>query len=418
MAKINIDISKLKNLLKAFGGFRAYSVLIWPAIILLACGAVLTTTILLGRGLKQKVSRESTPIGNNVLIQLKSSPAVKQAEVEKKYQEAYQQDANFIQQLSVQSSERELLSYSIFPQPKDTSTLLFTQFGENYRQGIEAMIKKVNGHDCPSAADITVAMDAGKSSAFSKSGGDSEPAMRIVDEICRSRAKSSSVYASPDIVSGYDFWKTYKYANIDDSIKDCWFWQTGYWIIEDVFTTVEKMNTGSNSVFSSPVKRVERVGFLTPDALWTAGTTGSVGGSKVAQERPRYVTKPEEQLTESFTSRVSNESLDVVHFSLVVVLSTKAIVPFMRELCSAKEHSFRGFTGQDPEKIFKHNQITILESRVKPLSSLSADNQYYRYGSDSVAEVEMVCEYIFNKQGYDAIKPDLIKGTAAAKPGN
>jgi hypothetical protein len=110
--------------------------------------------------------------------------------------------------------------------------------------------------------------------------------------------------------------------------------------------------------------------------------------------------------------------MDVVHFSLVVVLSTKAIVPFMRELCSAKEHSFRGFTGQDPEKIFKHNQITILESRVKPLSSLSADNQYYRYGSDSVAEVEMVCEYIFNKQGYDAIKPDLIKGTAAAKPGN
>jgi hypothetical protein len=95
---------------------------------------------------------------------------------------------------------------------------------------------------------------------------------------------------------------------------------------------------------------------------------------------------------------------------MVVVLSTKAIVPFMRELCSVKEHSFRGFTGQEPAKAFKHNQITILESRVKPVVSLSVDNQYYRYGAESVAEVEMVCEYIFNKQGYSAIKPESIKG--------
>jgi hypothetical protein len=225
------------------------------------------------------------------------------------------------------------------------------------------------------------------------------------------------VYASPDIVSGYDFWKAYKYVNVEDSIKDCWFWQTGYWIIEDVFTTVEKMNAGSSSISSSPVKRVERVGFLTPDALLGA-SAGTSGGSKVAQDRPKYVTKPEEQLTESFTGRISNESMDVVHFSMVVVLSTKAIVPFMRELCSVKDHSFRGFTGQEPEKIFKHNQITILESRVKPAVTLINNEPYYKYGADSIAEVEMVCEYIFNKQGYDAIKPESIKGPSAAKPGN
>jgi hypothetical protein len=413
MAKINIDISKLKDLLKVFGGFRAYSVLIWPAIILLACGAILTATVLLGRGLKQKVSNESVPIGNKVLSQLKSSPAAKQAEAEKRYQDAYQHDANFIQQLSVQGSERELLSYDIFPQPKDTSTLIFTRFGENYRQGIEAMIRKVNGHDCPSADEIKVATETGKSPG---APGNSDATARIIEEICRARAKSSSVYASPDIVSGYDFWKTYKYSNADDSIKDCWFWQIGYWIIEDVFTTVEKMNAGSSNISSSPVKRVERVGFLAPDAL-LGGSTGVAGGLKVAQDRPKYVTKPEEQLTESFTGRISNESMDVVHFSMVVVLSTKAIVPFMRELCSIKERSFRGFTGQEPAKTFKHNQITILESRVKPVISLSVDNQYYRYGAESVAEVEMVCEYIFNKQGYDAIKPESIKGPPAVKTG-
>ena len=416
MAKINIDMSKLKDLLKVFGGFRAFSVLIWPAIILLACGVVLTATIFLGRGLKQKVNNESVPIGNKVLTQLKSSPSAKQAEVEKRYQEAYQKDANLIQQLSVESSERELLSYGIFPQPKDTSTLIFTQFGDNYRHGIEAMIKNINGHDCPSADEIKIAQETGRSSGVARLSGGSDATTRIVDEICRARAKSSSVYASPDIVSGYDFWKTYKYSNADDSIKDCWFWQIGYWIIEDVFTTVGKINAGSSSVFSSPVKRVERVGFLTPDAL-AMGDAGT-SGLKVAQGRPKYVTKPEEQLTESFTGRISNESMDVVHFSMVLVLSTKAIVPFMRELCSAKEHTFRGWTGQEPAKVFKHNQITILECRVKPVVSLSTDNQYYRYGAESVAEVEMVCEYIFNKQGYDAIKPESIKGPAAANPGS
>jgi hypothetical protein len=98
---------------------------------------------------------------------------------------------------------------------------------------------------------------------------------------------------------------------------------------------------------------------------------------------------------------------------MVVVLSSKAIIPFMRELCSAKEHGFTGFTGQESAKVFKHNQITILESRVKPVDLTSFDHQYYRYGADSVVEVELVCEYIFNKKGYDAVKPESIKNPVA-----
>jgi hypothetical protein len=219
------------------------------------------------------------------------------------------------------------------------------------------------------------------------------------------KAKSASVYAYPMSISGYDFWNTYKYSNIDDSVKDCWYWQLGYWIIEDVFSTVSVMNAGSESVLNSPVKRIEGVGFVTPDALMN-----SVGaGGKGSQDKPKYITKPEEQLTESFTGRVSNADIDVVHFGIVVVLNSKAIIPFMRELCSAKEHKFTGFTGQEPERVFKHNQITILESRVKPVNVTLADHQYYRYGTDSVVEVELVCEYIFNKKGYDAIKPESIK---------
>jgi hypothetical protein len=403
-----IDLSKLKDLMKGLGGLRVYLVLIWPAVILLACGAVLTAAWLMGSSLKQKADRESVPIGNQIREILKKLPAAGQAEVERQYQDAYRQDANLIKSLSVESTQRELLSYDIFPQPKDTSTLLFTRFGARFRQGVEGLIAKVRGGDCPSAEELNTAKQTGGSPGLSRlsGAGGVSASSRIVEGICHARAKSVSVYADPGTVSGYDFWKTYQYSNIDDSVKDCWFWQVGYWIIEDVFSTAGAMNAGSSSVLTSPVKRVERVGFATPDALFA-------GEGKASQERPKYVTKPEEQLTESFTNRVSNENIDVVHFSMVVVLSSKAIIPFMRELCSAKEHEFTGFTGQEQAKVFKHNQITILESRVRPVDLTSADHRYYRYGSDSVVEVALVCEYIFNKKGYDAVKPELIKNPVA-----
>jgi hypothetical protein len=149
---------------------------------------------------------------------------------------------------------------------------------------------------------------------------------------------------------------------------------------------------------------------VTPDAL-----VGGIGGisDKGSQERPKYVTKPEEQLTESFTGRVSKDDIDVVHFSAVLVISAKAIIPFMRELCSAKEHNFMGYTGQEPVKTFKHNQITVLESRVRPVDMMLRSSKDYRYGSDSVVQVEIVCEYIFNKNGYEAIKPEQVKNPAA-----
>jgi hypothetical protein len=406
-----IDLSKLKDLMKGLGGLRVYLVLIWPAVILLACGGVLTATWLMGGSLKQKADRESVPMGNQVREMLKKLPAAGQAEVEKQYQDAYQQDANLIKLLSVESSQRELLSYDIFPQPKDTSTLLFTRFGAKFRQGVEGLIAKVRGGDCPSAEELNAARQTGKSPGFLGLSGAGGASSRIVEEICHARAKSVSIYANPETVSGYDFWKAYQYSNMDDSVKDCWFWQVGYWIIEDVFSTAGAMNAGSSSVLTSPVKRVEQVGFVRPEALLNAGA------ATTSQERPKYVNKPDEQLTESFTGRISNENIDVVHFSMVVVLSSKAIIPFMRELCSAKEHRFMGFTGQEPAKVFKHNQITILESRVKLVDLTSADHRYYRYGSDSVVEVELVCEYIFNKKGYDAIKPESVKNPAAKTGG-
>jgi hypothetical protein len=405
-----IDLSRFTGALKGFGVIRSFSVLLWPAVIILVSAGVMTAALMMGSSLKQKVNKESLPLANEVKRKLDSSPPTGQAEVEARYEQEYQADANKIARLAEQSTKRELLSYDIFPAPKESSSQLFTQFASRFCQKIDGLITKVNGRDCPSEEELKAGSQknpgaAGSISRISPAAAGGED-FRITDEICQARAKAASVYVNPADVSGYDFWEQYKYSNLETGVKDCWYWQLGYWIIEDVFSTVGTLNAGSSSVYTSPVKRVMKVGFTTPDKL-------SLSEGKTAQDAPKYVIKPEDQLTESCTARLCNENTDVVHFSVVAVVRLKDVMNFMKELCSAKEHQFTGYNGKEAVSVFKHNQISILESQIRPIDSMSKEHQNYRYGPDSVVEFDLVCEYLFNKNGYE--KPDLVKNDMGPK---
>jgi hypothetical protein len=411
MAKI--DLSKLNVLVKGLGVLRPYSSLLWPGVIVIAGMLVLAAALLMGNSLKRKVNRESIPMAAQVKSLLDSAPALRQTEVERHYEDAYQRDANLISRLATQTTQRELLDYNIFPQPKDTSALLFTRFGNMFRRQVAKLIENVNGRDCPSEEELKVSMQraSGVRGGLGVEGVGSEES-KIVDEICQARAKATSVYVNAADISGYDFWEQYEYSNLEQGVKDCWFWQVGYWIIEDVFSTVESMNAGSSNVNSSPVKRIMGVGFVVPDKLLMTGRSG-----KTPQDKPKYVIKPEDQLTESLTGRMSNDVIDVVHFSVVVVVNADAVIRFMEELCSEKEHQFAGYQGEEPAKSFKHNQISILESSVMVVRPESVGHQYYRYGNLPAAEVELVCEYIFNKKGYEPIYPEALKEKPRVEPG-
>ena len=43
----------------------------------------------------------------------------------------------------------------------------------------------------------------------------------------------------------------------------------------------------------------------------------------------------------------------------------------------------------------------------------TASHQLYRYGQDAVVELNLICEYLFEKAGYEAIVPDAIKKSLA-----
>ena len=85
-------------------------------------------------------------------------------------------------------------------------------------------------------------------------------------------------------------------------------------------------------------------------------------------------------------------------------------MPFIQALCSEKEHQYReGFVADGALKTAKHNQITVLMQEMRPLDRESSSHEDYRYGDDAVASLFLVCEYVFDRTGYDSLKPASIK---------
>jgi len=399
-----MDVSKLKDITQKLGFLKNYSSLLVPVVIAMVGVLLFIPTQLMSSKLKDRMADESVSMGQKVRSLSGSAVVRDQWQVEQEYQQAYRTDANQISLLTKQSSQRELLSYKIFPEPKDISTLIFKEFGQQFRGSINQLIARVNARDCPTETELQRHLQRSSTTRSPRSGSlsiFSEVDAAITDVLCRERAESTRFYINPADLDGYKFWEQYEYIGMEEAVKDCWYWQLGYWIVEDVINTIDTVSSGSSSVFTSPVKRLMSVRF-------TIG--GRTVGKKAADvKRPDYVRTIVDGFTESYTGRISDKDIDVVHFNVVVVVSKDAVLSFMKELCSAKQHKFGGFSGNEQERIFKHNQITILEGSIRPINREDKDHLFYRYGEDAVVELDLICEYIFNKAGYDEIKPEAVK---------
>ncbi|UCE99377.1 MAG: hypothetical protein JSV82_09490 [Planctomycetota bacterium] len=404
-----MDIPQFKDIIRKVAFVKNYSSLVIPVVIGLVGLLLFIPTGLVNSELGKRITKESVSIGKSVTSLSRSVVSRDQWREEQDYQQAYESDANQAALLAEQSTRRQLLSYRIFPEPKDISTLIFKEFGRKYRGAIKELITRINARDCPTETELQRHLQSSSGSYVrgrASLGRLSQVDSAIADVLCREKAESAFVYANPAVLAGYEFWEGYEYPGMQRAVEDCWYWQLAYWVIEDVIDTIDALNSGSNSVFSSPVKRLLGVSFM---------VGGDGGGSKQSKQniyftRPNYVLYPEDGLAESCTERFSNVDIDIVHFNVVVVVNSQSVMSFMQQLCSAKEHRFAGFLGEAEEpKTFKHNQITILESNIFPIDREDSAHELYRYGEDAVVKLDLICEYIFNKKGYDEIKPPAIK---------
>ncbi|MBN2456695.1 MAG: hypothetical protein JXB29_09210 [Sedimentisphaerales bacterium] len=408
-----MDLSSFKDLARRVSFFRSYSSLVLPAVIAMVAVVILVLSLLMGSKLKEQIETESISSGARQ-IESQSSGAIPrdQWKLEQQYQKKHEEDFNQISLFVKQTTQRELLSYKVFPEPKDKSILIFEEFGRNFYKGIDGLIAGVAGQDCPTEAELERRLKGYVSSRSRgrrrnlRSMSQDDISSTIIDEICLARAESACVYVNLADIPGYEYWQEYEYVGVDKAVQDCWYGQLAYWIIEDVFQTIASANSNSESVLKSPVKRLMGIGF-------------SSEKSRRGQEVPNYVLSIDDGLTEPHTGRFCNDEIDVVHFTISVVVETKAVFRFMQELCSGKEHKFKGYSGQGREQTFRHNQITILNTAIVSIDPKAPDYEethgLYRYGEQPVVKLDMACEYIFNKQGYEQIQPEQVKQLAEEK---
>ena len=458
-----MDIPNFKDILQKLSVFKNNTALLVPVIVALVGILLFIPTHFLSSKLKEQVQKGSiTALAAKVKRYTDDQSPPIQSESLDARMEAHGNDANEISALGRQSTMRDLLSYDIFPEidVNNFSGLIFVEFGQKFRAAIEGLIESVNGRDCPTQVEIDRGLEASSARTNTRRGmfgaGDpyamgpaggagpmprrlgtvagmrgprSEIDLKIVDQMCQKRAASAFVYVNPSDIGGYDHWQDYKYdVNMVPALKDAWYHQLAYWVTEDIFNAIAATNAGHESLLTAPLKRFQSLSFTMglkrPGSRRTSkAVIRSLGGRKTSQQkddesdRPAYVIEDRDGLTESLTGRysVAEGAIDVIHFSITMVVAQKDILLFMQELCSAKEHQFSGYPdGSQPPQTFKHNQITILESKIGALNPDDMLHYYYRYGDDAVVVLDLICEYIFNNAGYEPIEPQAIKDTLAS----
>lgn len=457
-----MDMPSFTDILQKLSVFKNNMSLLASVVVALVGALLFVPTQFMSGRLRANVQQDSITARAAKIDRLKRDLVTKdQHQLAAAQEQAHGNDANEISALAKQSTMRELLSYDIFPSPdpnKGVSGVLIQEFGQRFRSGIDGLIAGMNGRDCPTDLEITRGLEDSSARSVSRRGGfgmgmgsaygpmsrgggrrlgETASTMRIggeldrmiVDQMCQARAASASVYVNPLDLSGYDYWAQDKAdVNMVDAVPDAWYHQLGYWVIEDILGTAAAMNSGHENIITAPVKRILRVSFTMglkrPGSRGSTAVIRSIGGRRRTRQqdtedsdRPLYVLSDSDGLTETCTGRYSKTEtpFDVIHFNVAYVVGAKDVLALMKELCSAKEHKFTGYDGQDSQQTFKHNQITILESKIGAINPNDMVHRYYHYGEESVVELDMICEYIFDEEGYELIKPEDVKKTLAAE---
>jgi len=412
---VKLDMTQIKEALQKLSFLKSYSFLLLPVLIVIGAILVYIPTPIMNGRLQQKIQKESLAKGNSLARMGDEVVSKDQWIQEQKLSDAYLLDVEKASELALEAGQREQISYNIFPAPKDSSVTIFKQFGQTFQNKLESFVKSASGGDRPS--DIELGLSGGR--------GGSKSSVKISDKVrnalCLKRAQAISFYASVYDMMFYNYWSVndnnmgqgqgsyFEYTGVDSAVESCWYTQVGYWIIEDVIATIKAVNGSSSSVYSSAVKRLLDFNFGLGDGSQSSSAKALPEYAISSDGTDDYRRGSQDAGPVTLTGRSSNAEVDMVYFNMSLAIDSASMMEFMKELCSAKKHSFIGFDGQSAKHNYKHNQITILDADFEVINRDAAAHKYYRYGDAAVVELVLSCEYVFSKKGYFDIKPVTIK---------
>ena len=199
----------LKNVLEKLSVLKNNLSVMISIIIALVALLLFIPTQLLSSGLKKEIDNDSL----KTLKSLDNLHIVSDDELKKtqKLKDNIATEANSIEELAIQTTERELLSYDIFNlDPNDpnasVSQAVFYNFGRKYCGRIDQFIQ-----DELQEAGIDSILQSGSGRFYSNNTGSIEENIQgmMIDQICLKRAEEAFIYLDPIQISGYGFWSQY-----------------------------------------------------------------------------------------------------------------------------------------------------------------------------------------------------------------
>jgi hypothetical protein len=172
MAKANIDLKDILPLLKKLnilGVLKNNRALLVPIAIAVLAALLFVPTTLLSRSLRKMIETKSVKAGQDIDRLIRDVNQAAEAEALAPYIEAYRQDANDMDNLILQTTERELLSYKVFADPNNrTSQLVYDPFRHGFVSGVEAMLLRLKAGGPPTEAEIYAALESSSRSPFGR----------------------------------------------------------------------------------------------------------------------------------------------------------------------------------------------------------------------------------------------------------
>jgi len=138
--KIEMSSVNIKDILSRLSVLKSNPLLLASIIIALVAVLLFIPVKLVNSNLKESVDQKSLRLGRQVKSAKGTAVSKDQWKELAKQEAMYENDANQIALLSIQSTQRPLLRYGILPEPSDQSSAIFKMFGDNYRRGINDLL--------------------------------------------------------------------------------------------------------------------------------------------------------------------------------------------------------------------------------------------------------------------------------------
>lgn len=214
----------------------------------------------------------------------------------------------------------------------------------------------------------------------------------------REHAGSVAFYASIDSLANVSS----ALAESEPSLRQCWDWQTQYWIREDIFRAIALANQSATSAIDAPVKRLLWLAIDQAAASAGSGSPAPNPGDAGAAPAGDPNAVPPSNLRLSPSGRISgpgsgNGMYDLRSCNVIAIVAAKRLPQWL-------------------DAIARTNFMTVLDCDVDAVDSVEQLKDGYYYGAEPVVKVSVRIETAWLREWTKKYMPSEIRAELEIAP--